>query len=140
VNSLRSHEGYLLIDHRNSPGVPEEVMVSTGLPTFAGKKDSVFECATFTCADCETVVYINPKRNRARGYCPKCDHYLCDDCEAERFASGGVCRNRKHMIDRILNMLAARPISSEVFQSPMCGTASAASDAVPTNAAAIIVL
>jgi hypothetical protein len=140
VHSLRSHEGELLIDHRNSPGVPEEIMVATGLPAFAGKKDSVFECATFTCADCETVVYINPKRNRPRGYCPKCDHYLCDDCEAIRFMSGGQCFNRKIMIDRILNKLASMPVASNVFQSPMCiTTVDAASGAATNNTAAIIV-
>lgn len=79
----RKQEGYLLLDHRNSPGVPDEMMVSVGLGPGAGH--GVYESPTVTCCHCNTVVILNPMRTRARGYCPKCDAYVCDNpaCSAE---------------------------------------------------------
>jgi len=85
MKSLRSLEGVLLIDHRCSPGVPEAVCVSQGLPADAGKKETVWESATVTCNHCEVQVILNPDRSRPRGYCKACEHYLCDACESERF-------------------------------------------------------
>lgn len=61
------HEGYLLIDHTDSPGAG---------PIPGGQK---FEAATVTCSHCCRVVILNPNRVRARSYCAKCDHYICDD-------------------------------------------------------------
>jgi hypothetical protein len=119
MSSLRSHEGYLLIDHRNSPGVPDEIMVAQGFSPGAGRQDSVFESATFTCSHCEVVVVMNPNRQRERGYCRKCDHYVCDTCEARRVASGGECKPFKVMVEEVLNLAAKKPASSEVFQSPL---------------------
>lgn len=67
---LRAKEGYLHIDHRASPGTKE---IPGG---------SQFESATATCAHCNTVVILNPNRSRPRGYCRKCDDYICDQCQA----------------------------------------------------------
>lgn len=80
----RSHEGWLLIDHRASPGVP-------GLP-----EGSAWESATITCAHCQKVVVLNPQRTRERGYCRKCDHYVCDrpECNAD-------CRNFNKHLDQL---------------------------------------
>lgn len=79
----RAREGYLLIDHRNSPGVPAEMMVALGLDPGAGR--GTWESPTVSCCHCNTVVILNPLRTRARGYCPKCDGYVCDSpgCSAE---------------------------------------------------------
>jgi hypothetical protein len=76
--SKRSHEGYLLIDNRTAGGV-------------------LLESATITCSHCQCVVVLNPDRSRSRGYCPKCDHYVCDGCEAVRGASG-ECRPFERII------------------------------------------
>lgn len=53
--------GNLLIDHRAFDG-------------------SVVERDTSTCTHCQCVVVLNPLRSRERGYCSKCDHYICDEC------------------------------------------------------------
>lgn len=58
--------GNLLIDHRAGGG-------------------KLFEADTSTCAHCQRVVILHPDRTRLRGYCPKCDHYVCDNC------AGGEC-------------------------------------------------
>lgn len=83
MHSKQSHEGYLLIDN-----------------TAAG--EGKIEAATITCAHCQVTFLKNPMRTRARGYCAKCDAYVCDNpgCSAE-------CRPFWKMVDdeltRIIN-------------------------------------
>lgn len=121
MNSKRSHEGYLMIDHRSSPGVADEIMVKRGLP--AGSGNGLFECATYTCNHCErgvTVVYKGSTKVRETAWCKKCDHYLCDDCGAELHRTG-VCYPFKARIDDLRNKFVQTghmPSPSEVFQSP----------------------
>lgn len=45
----------------------------------------LIELPTITCAHCNTVVVMNVQRTRPRGYCRKCDAYVCDKagCNAE---------------------------------------------------------
>lgn len=78
----RQKEGYLLIDHKDSPGVPEELIraaIAAGKPAApAVRSGQTYESATITCCHCNRVVILNPDRKRARGYCAKCDHYVCD--------------------------------------------------------------
>jgi hypothetical protein len=56
----RSREGWLMIDNRA-----------------AG--EGMVEMATSTCSHCQRVVILNPDRTRARGFCRKCNHYVCDN-------------------------------------------------------------
>lgn len=79
VHSKRSHEGYLLIDHRNAPGNDAAEAARAGVPFVPG--GALFESATITCAHCHAVVVLNPLRTRERGYCRRCDHYVCDKPE-----------------------------------------------------------
>lgn len=58
--------GNLLIDHRAFDGTQ-------------------LEADTSTCSHCQRVVVLNSDRSRPRGYCRKCDHYVCDQCD------GGEC-------------------------------------------------
>lgn len=85
MNSKKRNEGYLLIDHSQSPGVSEELLQQSGIPGAAVGPGKVFEAATITCSHCQTMVILNPLRTRARNYCAKCDHYICDNpgCNAE---------------------------------------------------------
>lgn len=72
--SQRDLEGYLKIDHRDSPGLPHPLL----------GKGSVFEGATYTCPYCQAIVVINPARTREREFCPKLSRYICDSCGARR--------------------------------------------------------
>jgi len=112
MKSLRSNEGYFLLDHRNSPGVADELVVKEGLLPGAGR--GVFESATFTCSHCQVIVVLNPDRSRERGYCRKCDHLICDACETAKAQSGGECRSFKRLVDVLLNDAAK---GGEVSQS-----------------------
>lgn len=88
-----------MMDHRESPGVPDELVVKSELPAGAGK--GLFEAPSYTCKHCQRIVVMNPKRNRERAYCRGCDHLICDDCGAER-ARTGLCRTFDQVVDEML--------------------------------------
>lgn len=102
LHSKRSHEGYLLIDHTAGDGM-DSLGQRPAVP--GGRK---LESATITCSHCQRVVVLNPDRSRSRGYCPKCDHFICDDCEIVRVASGGACKPFKQVIDEHLESVVKR--------------------------------
>lgn len=76
-----SKQGYLLIDHRASPGLTAEDMIRGGMdPTLAVGEGKMLEAATLTCGHCQGTVIKNPNRKRERAYCAKCTDYICDKC------------------------------------------------------------
>jgi len=79
--SQKSREGYILIDHRASPGFTEEQALLLNLPYSQVKEGAVFETASLTCSHCRNAVLKNPLRIRERAHCFKCNHYICDICE-----------------------------------------------------------
>lgn len=92
--SKRSHEGLLIIDHSESPGVtPEDC---NGIGPIVGKGE-VAKMPTLQCCHCNVTVILNPLRNRPRNYCSKCDAYVCDQagCNAQ-------CVPFEKIADRIL--------------------------------------
>lgn len=93
--TLRDTEGYLKIDHRESPGLPHP---------FLGK-GTMFEAPTFGCPYCQAVVVINPNRTRDREYCPKLHRYMCDSCGAKR-KSGIDLKPFTQIIDEFLTATA----------------------------------
>jgi len=78
VPSLRRQEGYLSVDHRDSPGLPRGFGFVPGkpLPPSAPKGVHV-ESPTYTCAHCGAIVWMDPLRTRPHEYCARCDHYVC---------------------------------------------------------------
>ncbi len=79
--SQKSREGYILIDHRASPGFTEAQAIALNLPYDQVKEGAMFETASLTCAHCKNAVLKNPLRTRERAHCHKCNHYICDNCE-----------------------------------------------------------
>lgn len=102
MKSKRLHEGELLIDHRNSPGVSEEFIRASGLDMPAVGAGQTYESATITCAHCQSIVVLNPNRSRERGWCRKCDAYMCDLCAALK-----TCRPFKQLVDEIYDQQSA---------------------------------
>jgi hypothetical protein len=73
--------GYLMVDHRASPGLPEEAARLSGYDPKLCKEGKLFEADTQTCSHCKSAVVKNPLRTRERHYCQKCGgHYICDGC------------------------------------------------------------
>ncbi len=85
--SQRAREGYLQIDHTNSPGLnPEEVRrvnAQSGKDFKFVPEGMNYESATRVCCHCGVPVVLNPDRSRPRGYCHKCDAYHCDKIECQ---------------------------------------------------------
>ena len=101
MNVKRYREGLLTVDHRAGPGLSIETTQAMGLPPLPGGQ--LMESATKKCAHCPKVVVLNPDRSRPRHYCPKCDNYICDECEAVRVAAGFACNDYERMVDETLN-------------------------------------
>ncbi len=95
--SKRSHEGVLIVDHRFTPGMPDQAMPKDA-PRNSGK--GLYETPTFTCNHCPHIVVMNPLRTRERAYCRKCDHYICDRCGGI-LAATGICKPYKAVLDEL---------------------------------------
>jgi hypothetical protein len=73
--------GEIVVDHRASPGLPEDVAIAAGYDPRLCREGKMYEAATLTCAHCKCSVVKNPFRSRERHECAKCDyHYICDIC------------------------------------------------------------
>jgi hypothetical protein len=107
MKSERSKEGWLMLDHRFSPGLPEGLVHASypDLPVNAGK--GLFEAPTKSCYHCQAMVVLNPKRQRERAKCPSCRQYICDNCGAAML-HGAACRPFEQWADETLeaNVLA----------------------------------
>ena len=76
-----TREGYLMVDHRASPGLPEDIARKVGYDPKFCQEGKLFEAATLTCSHCKCAVVKNPLRTRERHTCIKCGgHYICDGC------------------------------------------------------------
>lgn len=94
MKTKRSREAYLLIDHRNSPGVTPEFVRANKLDVPAVGAGVTFESAMIVCGHCAADVILNPNRTREREWCFTCDSYICDGCGAAR-KLGAPCRPYK---------------------------------------------
>lgn len=77
--SIGRSEGYLMIDHSHSPGIPEELArrwAAQGTVVKAGS--TVLEAGSYTCAHCQFIVIKNKNRTRPREICRKCMAIVCD--------------------------------------------------------------
>lgn len=73
--------GYLVVDHRFSPGLPENVAREAGYDPNLTREGKLYEIDTLTCSHCKVVVVPNPLRKLERSKCAKCGwHYICDVC------------------------------------------------------------
>ena len=75
-------EGHLIVDHRNSPGIPKEAAERMGLDPSLVAEGKVMEAATLRCCGCGGMVVMNPLRTRERAHCYQCNSYICDACVA----------------------------------------------------------
>ncbi len=103
--SLRNGAGYLQIDHRDSPGISvADVAHIPGAMAVAG--GAVMETDVYQCSHCQRTIALHAPQARMkdRGYCPKCDHYVCNACEAAR-AKSGICVPMAQVVDAIGNQL-----------------------------------
>jgi hypothetical protein len=111
---MATREGYLYVDHRASPGLPEPIARRMG--GSAGEK--LHEIATLTCSHCKTVQIKNPLRIRERGFCSKCSHYVCDICEAKMHHPDYIHVPFDKLVDIIQTQRALLGSPTELLISP----------------------
>lgn len=88
---MAQREGYLLLDHQASPGLPVEVAERIGLDPNLVREGKIYEAATKTCAHCKGTVVLEPRRTRERASCMKCGgKYICDYCANQARLPGYV--------------------------------------------------
>lgn len=83
--------GYLILDNRVSGG-------------------KLFEASTYTCTHCNSVVVLNPERQRERMKCVACSHQICDNCGAA-YSQTRECLSLKRRADELLES-AARQVQA----------------------------
>ncbi len=107
-----------MVDHRFSPGLPEDVARQSGYdPKFCGE-GKLFEVATLTCSHCKISYVKNPLRTRDRAYCQKCDHYICDFCDVKRHQPDYIHTSFEKFADVTRN-LAEKMGSPQELLSPI---------------------
>ena len=94
-------EGYLMIDHRASPGIPEAMARSRGLPPAGVREGALLEMATMKCSHCGGVFMKNPERTRPRERCGPCNRYICDNCHAATKQAQYVHRSFEEISDLV---------------------------------------
>ena len=99
--SKRELEGYLMIDHRMGEGITPEQAARAGNGTIPVGRGMLFQSPTVNCSHCSRLIVLNPDRSRSRGYCQKCDRYVCDDCETARVQTG-ICYPFRQKMDDLL--------------------------------------
>ena len=110
MRRIQDLEGYLLIDHRNSPGISAQDLHSFGLPADAGQ--GIYEGATYTCGHCQRGVFVNSLRTRERHICRVCMHVMCDECAAAK-ALSGVCHTFDQKVDEMITAAEVAALRKE---------------------------
>jgi hypothetical protein len=105
LRTKRSNEAYLLIDHRNSPGISQEYIQANKLDAPAVGAGQMFESAIAICHCCAGDIILNPGRTREREWCMEHDAYMCDRCAMMRKLTGS-CVPLAKRLQNIFNKLA----------------------------------
>jgi len=99
MKTKRTDEAYILIDHRNSPGISQEFIHQHKLDAPAVGAGQVFESAVVICHSCGGDVILNPNRSREREWCRVHDAYLCDACALRRKLTGSCVPLRQRLVE-----------------------------------------
>lgn len=97
MQTKKQHEGYLLIDHHESPGVSPDFIGQSGKDSPVVGPGASYESAVHICSHCNAMVVLNPLRTRERAWCAKCDRYVCDACGFLMLTQG--CQNIDTLFD-----------------------------------------
>lgn len=109
MKTKRSSEGYVLIDHRNSPGITPEFVRANNLDAPAVGAGVTYESALVVCSHCGRDVILNPNRTRDREWCYTCDGYICDGCGAAKKAGAACVTVRQKIAQAFDTIQKGRP-------------------------------
>lgn len=101
---LSDHSGYLIIDHRDSPGInPEDVPERLRNITPIVGKNQVYETDVQHCTHCQRAVVLFKVSvgKYEPDICHYCHHYICRSC-AKQLRITGQCVPFKAIFDRTI--------------------------------------
>jgi len=104
--------GYLFVDHRASPGLPEEIARQAGYDPKLCREGKVYEADTMRCCECWGVAVKNPFRTRERHSC-SCGNYICDGCAFKLSLSDAVHRPLARYYDEHMKQLRYADLTGE---------------------------
>lgn len=110
MKTKRSQEAYVLIDHRNSPGLTPEFVRAHHLDSPAVGAGQTFESAMIVCHVCGGDVILNPNRSRERHWCFAHDAYTCDNCAAAVKAKGSCVPLQQIMAEAYEKLARGEPV------------------------------
>ena len=95
-----AREGYMMVDHRASPGLTEAQARACGYDPRHAAEGRLLEEAILACCHCSQKFLKNLERTRPRERCVKCSgDYVCDVCALEMRKPGYVHRPFVKLID-----------------------------------------
>src|SRR5215469_13220023 len=101
--------GELIVDHRASPGLPEDFARLVGYDPAQVGEGKIYEVKTLCCSHCGGCAIPNHFRTRERARCLECNniegHYICDACDYLRNQPGYVHRPFVQQIDEQLTQI-----------------------------------
>ncbi|HSW91830.1 MAG TPA: hypothetical protein VLG09_04245 [Candidatus Saccharimonadales bacterium] len=103
IPSVTRPEGYVMVDHRASPGIPADIAEKMGLDPKLFCEGALFEAATKRCCHCPSVVILKHDRVRERGHCRQCNDYVCDACVAASKMPDYVHMNYREVVDKVVS-------------------------------------
>jgi hypothetical protein len=104
-SKMKKQHGEVMVDHRASPGLPEDVARWAGYDPKLCGEGKLFESATLTCSHCKNSMIKNPFRVREREHCAKCGyHYICDFCYADMQKPDYSHLPFERLVDEALNL------------------------------------
>ena len=121
-HSKRSLEGYMMVDHRQGPGLSDDFLHNLRkifpeqsiLPYGQGR--GLFEAPLLRCSHCQKQIIMNPARNLAvhpREICHGCGRYICDRCTVLK-KIGVQCKPIERVIDEVLAEAAREQAIKEI--------------------------
>lgn len=104
---MKKQMGEIIVDHRASPGLPEDVARWAGYDPKFCREGKIYKQETLHCSHCDGHGIKNPFRVRERHYCSKCaGHYICDACAYLAAQPDYVHLPYKKVIDTLLTQAA----------------------------------
>lgn len=102
--------GELIVDHRASPGLPEDIARQAGYDPTLCREGKMYEAATMHCCECQGVVVKNPKRTRDRHSC-SCGNYICDMCAFKLSMPDAVHKPLAQLYDEAQRPVNGTPVT-----------------------------
>lgn len=88
MKTQRGKAGWLMLDHRESPGLSEAEIRRKGMGLKEGAGRGLHETNVLHCAHCTKGMVVHPLFMIDLPFCALCDAHICDQCKTAQVVSG----------------------------------------------------